>query len=97
MVLLWAIGKSTVQAPIVALLVLGWHPWRSVDACTPCGLTGGPALVFPCFLGPTLLLLRYRCAAGWRKWRMGTQAQVRLEVAVRHTAAVVAGSERICW
>lgn len=30
---------------------------------------------------------------------MGTQARVRLEVAVRHTAAaaVVAGSERICW
>lgn len=59
MVLLWPIGNSTVQAPTVALLVLGWHPWRSVDAWTPCGLTGGPALVFPCVLGPTLLLLRY--------------------------------------
>lgn len=69
-------------------------------------VTAGFALVSPGLVGPTLLLLRYcgAAAADRRMWRMrGTlvpQPWVRLEVAIRHTAVVVAaagGCQRICW
>lgn len=75
------VGKSAVGAAIVALPVSGQRSRWSVEA------PRGPALVRPqaCFVGTALLSLR------------GRRARVRLEVAVRHAAAVATAGLRVRW
>lgn len=58
MVTLRGTWNPTVHDLIVALLALRQQSWRPVDAWLE-GVTAGPALVSPCLVGPTLLLLRY--------------------------------------